>query len=55
MVADYGAGELPQAFCRVAAVNGATYVLRAGVKSILLHKQSGLCAGVKLYNGQVLT
>jgi Rab proteins geranylgeranyltransferase component A len=30
----YGSGEIGQAFCRMAAVYGATFVLRRGVKSI---------------------
>ena len=54
MAADYGAGELPQSFCRAAAVAGATYVLRAGVQALLLDEQSQKCHGVKLKNGQVL-
>ena len=32
----YGSGEFPQAFCRVAAVGGATYVLRLPVRSYVL-------------------
>jgi len=32
----YGMGEIPQAFCRVAAVGGAVYVLRCPVTEILL-------------------
>lgn len=31
----YGCGELPQAFCRVAAVHGAVQVLRCGIKSVV--------------------
>ena len=54
MAADYGAGELPQAFCRAAAVAGATYVLRAGVQALLLDKQRQKCCGVRLNNGQVI-
>jgi RAB protein geranylgeranyltransferase component A len=30
----YGAGDIPQAFCRVGAVDGATYVLRQGVREL---------------------
>jgi len=30
----YGSGDIPQAFCRVAAVKGTTYVLRQGVRDI---------------------
>lgn len=32
----YGVGELPQAFCRLAAVKGAIYVLRRGVASFVV-------------------
>jgi hypothetical protein len=53
MSADYGAGELPQAFCRVAAVHGATYVLRCPVHSLLMEQTGGRCAGVRLQTGQV--
>ena len=52
MASDYGAGEIPQAFCRVAAVGGATYVLRAGVQSLLVDPSSQRCCGVKLKTGQ---
>ena len=30
----YGAGDIPQAFCRVAAVEGATYVLRQSLREV---------------------
>ncbi|CAN6926731.1 unnamed protein product [Brassica oleracea] len=43
----YGLGELPQAFCRRAAVKGCIYVLRMPVTSLLLDK-----ASVKLASGQ---
>ncbi|KAI3738212.1 hypothetical protein L2E82_28235 [Cichorium intybus] len=51
----YGQGELPQAFCRRAAVKGCLYVLRMPVISILLNKDSGNYRGVKLVSGQELT
>ncbi|KAI3968073.1 hypothetical protein MKW92_019115, partial [Papaver armeniacum] len=35
----YGQGELPQAFCRCAAVKGALYVLRLTVIALLLSKE----------------
>ncbi|BDA41276.1 Rab proteins geranylgeranyltransferase component A 2 [Coccomyxa sp. Obi] len=50
----YSGGELPQAFCRVAAVAGALYVLRQPVTSVLLHPDSRSCAGVVTSTGQVL-
>ncbi|KAI3798784.1 hypothetical protein L1987_34063 [Smallanthus sonchifolius] len=51
----YGQGELPQAFCRRAAVKGCLYVLRMPVISVLLHKDSGNYKGVKLVSGQEIT
>ena len=36
----YGAGEFPQAFARVAAVAGATYVLRLPVRSYMLSQET---------------
>ncbi|KAF2542394.1 hypothetical protein F2Q68_00033124 [Brassica cretica] len=45
----YGQGELPQAFCRRAAVKGCIYVLRMPVTSLLLDKAS---EGVRLASGQ---
>ncbi|XP_071706667.1 rab escort protein 1 [Rutidosis leptorrhynchoides] len=51
----YGQGELPQAFCRRAAVKGCLYVLRMPVLSLLLNKESGNIEGVKLVSGQELT
>ncbi|KAL4577784.1 hypothetical protein LXL04_013897 [Taraxacum kok-saghyz] len=51
----YGQGELPQAFCRRAAVKGCLYVLRMPVISLLMNKDSGNYKGVKLVSGQELT
>ncbi|KAK9134949.1 hypothetical protein Syun_014279 [Stephania yunnanensis] len=48
----YGQGELPQAFCRCAAVKGALYVLRMPVTDVLVEKESNLYKGVKLKSGQ---
>ncbi|KAH0459496.1 hypothetical protein IEQ34_012310 [Dendrobium chrysotoxum] len=48
----YGHGELPQAFCRCAAVKGALYVLRMPVISLLIDKVSNQYKGVKLASGQ---
>lgn len=48
----YGGGELPQAFCRVAAVTGALYVLRQGIKEFLVDPGSGLCSALVTSSGQ---
>lgn len=50
----YGQGELPQAFCRRAAVKGCIYVLRMPVVFLLMNKESGTYKGVKLESGQEL-
>ncbi|KAF8700452.1 hypothetical protein HU200_034392 [Digitaria exilis] len=39
----YGHGELPQAFCRCAAVKGALYVLRMPVSALLMDEQCYIC------------
>ena len=44
----------PQAFCRVAAVAGATYVLRHPVAALLTERSTGACAGVRTAAGQTL-
>ncbi|XP_031269319.1 rab escort protein 1 isoform X1 [Pistacia vera] len=48
----YGQGELPQAFCRRAAVKGCIYVLRMPVISLLKDEDSGSYKGVRLASGQ---
>ncbi|KAF2312500.1 hypothetical protein GH714_034890 [Hevea brasiliensis] len=59
----YGQGELPQAFCRRAAVKGCIYIsgvlfafgfegLRMPVTSLLLEKSSGVYKGIRLASGQ---
>ncbi|KAL8090093.1 hypothetical protein AgCh_039534 [Apium graveolens] len=50
----YGQGELPQAFCRRAAVKGCIYVLRMPVIALLLDEDSKSYKGVKLSSGQDL-
>ncbi|CAA0831991.1 Rab escort protein [Striga hermonthica] len=50
----YGQGELPQAFCRRAAVKGCIYVLRMPVVSVLMDKDGQMHKGVKLASGQEL-
>ena len=42
----YGAGELPQAFCRMCAVFGGLYCLRRGASAITVSEDSGACTGV---------
>ncbi|KAL8512575.1 hypothetical protein ACS0TY_018896 [Phlomoides rotata] len=50
----YGQGELPQTFCRRAAVKGCIYVLRMPVIAVLIDKDGGIYRGVKLVSGQEL-
>ncbi|KAL3651936.1 hypothetical protein CASFOL_004938 [Castilleja foliolosa] len=50
----YGQGELPQAFCRRAAVKGCIYVLRMPTVAVLMNKDSSTYKGVKLGSGQEL-
>ncbi|KAK4262001.1 hypothetical protein QN277_027618 [Acacia crassicarpa] len=50
----YGEGELPQAFCRRAAVKGCIYVLRMPVIALLIDKVTGLYRGIKVASGQDL-
>lgn len=43
----YGASEMPQAFCRAAAVGGeATYVLRRGIQAVLRDRRTGDVVGI---------
>ncbi|KAJ1283259.1 hypothetical protein BS78_03G115000 [Paspalum vaginatum] len=48
----YGHGELPQAFCRCAAVKGALYVLRMPVAALLLDEEKKHFVGARLASGQ---
>ncbi|KAF8669130.1 hypothetical protein HU200_051456 [Digitaria exilis] len=48
----YGHGELPQAFCRCAAVKGALYVLRMPVSALLMDEERKNCLGARLASGQ---
>ena len=50
----YGCGELPQAFCRAAAVSGAVQVLRCDVAGLVFDEHSFSCTGVELGSGQSL-
>lgn len=42
----YGSGELSQAFCRSAAVHGATYLLRRGPKNVQIDESGKTCGVV---------
>jgi Rab proteins geranylgeranyltransferase component A len=44
----YGSGELAQAFCRSAAVHGATYLLRRAPLGIVTHADNGNIQGILL-------
>uniref|UniRef100_A0ACD5YF46 Uncharacterized protein n=1 Tax=Avena sativa TaxID=4498 RepID=A0ACD5YF46_AVESA len=48
----HGHGELPQAFCRFAAVKGALYVLRMPVIALLMDKEKQHYIGTRLASGQ---
>ncbi|CAH8356596.1 unnamed protein product [Eruca vesicaria subsp. sativa] len=48
----YGQGEIPQGFCRRAAVKGCIYVLRMPITALLLDKETGGYKGVRLATGQ---
>ncbi|OEL23204.1 Rab escort protein 1 [Dichanthelium oligosanthes] len=48
----YGHGELPQAFCRCAAVKGALYVLRMPVAALLMDEEKKHFVGARLASGQ---
>ena len=49
----YGAGELPQAFCRMCAVFGGLYCLRRGVSAVAVSEDTKQCTGV-ISKGQYL-
>ena len=49
----YGAGELPQAFCRMCAVFGGLYCLRRGASTIIVSEADGTCTGI-ISENQVL-
>ncbi|KQJ85603.1 hypothetical protein BRADI_4g00510v3 [Brachypodium distachyon] len=48
----HGHGELPQAFCRFAAVKGALYVLQMPVTGLLMGKENQHYVGTRLASGQ---
>lgn len=48
----YGHGELPQAFCRCAAVKGALYVLRMPATALLVDEEKRRYVGIRLASGQ---
>lgn len=47
----YGVGEVPQAFCRLCAVFGGTYMLRQRIDGFLTADDGGRCSGIVL-NGK---
>ncbi|KRY69318.1 Rab proteins geranylgeranyltransferase component A 2 [Trichinella pseudospiralis] len=49
----HGSGELPQAFCRCAAVNGAVYCLRRPVRAWIFNKQCKAVVAVVIGNQRV--
>lgn len=60
----YGGSEMSQAFCRVAAVHGALYVLRQPIDALIMDPETAAqagpspnspwnCRGVRLTTGQV--
>lgn len=49
----YGAGELPQAFCRMCAVFGGLYCLRRGTSAITISEENRKCTGI-ISNNQLL-
>ncbi|KAK9851131.1 hypothetical protein WJX84_002509 [Apatococcus fuscideae] len=55
----YGGSEMSQAFCRVAAVHGALYVLRQPIAALLMDSgaaaENNSCRGVRLDTGQEIT
>eukprot|EP00252_Welwitschia_mirabilis_P023138 TRINITY_DN6473_c0_g1_i1.p1 TRINITY_DN6473_c0_g1~~TRINITY_DN6473_c0_g1_i1.p1 ORF type:complete len:560 (-),score=86.61 TRINITY_DN6473_c0_g1_i1:557-2236(-) len=50
----YGQAELPQVFCRAAAVQGSLYVLRMPVTGVLIDKENGSYKGIQIASGQYL-
>lgn len=51
----YGCGELPQAFCRSAAVGGAVQVLRCGIAGLSFDEHTFTCTGIELEEtGQII-
>jgi len=50
----WGSGEVNQAFCRLSAVFGGTYILRCQAKRLLLEKESGDYRGILTSEGQVI-
>ena len=50
----YGAGELPQSYCRFSAVFGGIYCLGCSIRATELDEE-GACHQVTLCNGQTIT
>jgi len=53
LITNHGSAELCQAFCRIAAVRGATYMLRTGIKALVLNEEKK-CVGVVSTDNQVI-
>lgn len=50
----HGQVQLSHVLCRVAAVNGALYILRQPVRKLLLDPDQQQCLGIETETGQVL-
>lgn len=50
----YGVSEITQSFCRLCAVYGGIYVLRAPIESFLVNEETNSIVGVKASDGGVL-
>lgn len=51
----YGTSELSQAFCRVSAVYGGTFVLRRGASKVYVDENCKKAVGIECTSGQQLT
>eukprot|EP00941_MAST-03F_sp_MAST-3F-sp1_P001653 g1653.t1 len=49
---NYGAGEIPQAFARMCAVYGGTYMLREKIQGFVFHEKLNRFQGVVMSNGR---
>jgi len=52
LVSNYGTSELPQACCRLCAVEGGTYALRRGARALVSSAATGRCVGVVTTRGE---
>lgn len=51
----YGTGEIIQSFCRMCAVWGGTYILRRGIKSVVVDRSNNTARGVIDTTGRVFS